>query len=123
MKKSTIIKIDIKGFNKMAQAEDPKATSDYISTYYQDIHSIISDHGWRFIKGIGDCVLISANSNTENINKLYEELSKKYNISICYRQCSYVDKQISIGQYSCLDVFGKDINNLFLCDSLTKTLS
>ncbi len=106
----------------MAQAEDPEETSDYISNYYQAIYSTISHHGWRFIKGIGDCVLISADSNTENINKLYEELSKKYSISLCYRQCSYAEKQISIGQYSCVDIFGKDINNLFLCDSLTKNL-
>ena len=122
MKESTIIKVDIKGFNNRAQTEASEETANYILNYYQTIQDIISQHGWRFIKGMGDCVLISADSNTENITKLYEELSKEYSIYLCYRQCRFAEKQISVGQYSCLDIFGKDINNLFLCDSLTKTL-
>lgn len=124
MPESVIIKIDIMGFNKKAQAENPEDTSEYIYEYYQRIENAISKYDWRFIKGMGDCVLISScNDSSDHIAEFYEEISKVYNIALCYRLCRYVEKEIKIGDYSCTDVFGKDVNNLFLCDHLTTKLA
>lgn len=38
------------------------------------------------------------------------------------RACNFVGKEFKIGRYSCLDIIGKDINNLFLNDIATTKL-
>ena len=119
MKKSTIIKLDIQGFNKQAQNESPDSTADYILEYYESIQKFVLQYNWTFIKGIGDCVLISAETNLDCIEQFFNELSKKYQVVCHYRVCEYAQKNIKFGSYQCSDVFGKDINNLFLNDHLT----
>lgn len=121
MQKATIVDIDILGSNKQNQTESPRETADYFLIYYQETNSIISQYNWRIIKTLGDTILILAGQNTEieNIQSLYDKISDKYNIRMKYRLCEYIEEQINFDQYSCLDVFGKDINNLFLNDEHT----
>lgn len=121
MQKATIVEIDILGSNKQNQTESPRETADYFLIYYQETNSIISQYNWRIIKTLGDTILILAGQDTEieNIQSLYDKISDKYNIRLKYRLCEYIEEPINFDQYSCLDVFGKDINNLFLKDEHT----
>ena len=113
--------MDISGFNKFSQSESPEKIADYIASYYKLIQSLVARYNWRFIKGIGDCVLISADLNVpmSRLKEFYETLSKEYAINVFFRKCEYYEQLVAIGDYSCLDIFGKDINNLFLGDSST----
>ena len=124
MQKATIIEVDILGSNKQNQTESPRETAEYFLNYYQEANSIITQYNWRIIKTLGDTVLISAgqDSEIENIQSLYDKLSKKYNIRLKYRTCEFIEEQINFNQYSCLDVFGKDINNLILNDEQTNRM-
>ncbi len=121
---STIIKIDIYGFNKRAQAENPAATARYLAKYYELISDMVSRHGWRFVKSMGDCVLVAAHENTgaENIISFYEAISNRFDICLHYRECEFEEVEFAFEKYSCLDIIGKDINNLFLNDSSTIVL-
>ena len=118
---STIIKIDINGFNGRAQAENTAATAHYLTEYYELISNMVSRHGWRFVKAMGDCVLISADENagTENISLFYEAISSRFDVCLYYRECEFEEVEFTFGKYSCLDTIGKDVNNLFLNDSST----
>lgn len=120
-KESTIIKIDICGFNDVAQTTSPQETESYLRIYYDLVSDLISDHGWRLVKCIGDCVLISAeeNASKENIEILCEEVRDRFEISAHYRLCEFEETEFTIGEYKCLDVIGGDINNLFLEDAST----
>ena len=121
---STIIKIDINGFNKRTQAENPAVTAHYLANYYELISNMVSAYGWRFVKGMGDCVLISADENagTENISLFYEAISSRFDVCLYYRECKFEEVEFTFGKYSCLDTIGKDVNNLFLNDSSTIVL-
>jgi class 3 adenylate cyclase len=124
LKNSTIIIIEINGFNRRTQAENPAATVQYLAEYYELISGLVSRQGWRFVKSMGDCVLVAAheNSGTEDIVSLYEAISNRFDVSFRYRECEFEEVEFSFVQYSCLDAIGKDINNLFLNDSSTMVL-
>ena len=59
---------------------------------------------------MGNSILILAKINNTpiKIEKFHKEISEKYNVTSLYRKCDVV-----IDNYSCLDIFGEDINNLF----------
>lgn len=118
---STIIKIDINGFNKRAQAENPVATARYLAEYCELISDMVSRYGWRFVKAMGDCVLVSAdkNADTENISLFSEAIRSRFNVCLYYREWEFEEVGFTYGKYSCLDIIGKDVNNLFLNDSST----
>ncbi len=124
-KEATIIKIDINGFNSVAQAGSPQDTAIYLRSYYDRIYSVMSAHGWKIIKTIGDCVLVSAEENAaqEKISEIFKTLRTSFDISSCYRVCQFEEAEFSYDDYSCKDVIGKDINNLFMEDSSTVVLS
>ncbi len=121
MKSSIILKIYIRGFDKKTQDETPNVTVKYLEVYYQFIERHAAQFGWRFIKGMGDSVLVSAeNANSINNIELFSKaISKEYDLSIQYRACDFIEWDCNIGGYSCIDVVGKDINNLFRDDSET----
>ena len=121
MKKSIVITVDIMGFTKLSHSQSPEKTANYITSYYKLVQSLVARYNWRFVKGIGDCVLISADLNVpmSRLNEFYETLSKEYDVNVFFRKCEYCEQLVAIGDYSCLDIFGKDINNLFLDDPST----
>jgi hypothetical protein len=121
MKTATVIKIQIKGSSKQAQLESPEETANYLTTYYKSIIKNTSPLKWRFVKAMGDGVLITAeeNNSSDIINRIYKTISEKYNIELQYRICNFIEKKFKFNSYSCLDIIGKDINNLFLSDSAT----
>lgn len=51
--------------------------------------------------------------------KYCEEISEQFDIRAHYRFCDFEEAETSTDGYSCLDIFGKDINNLFLEDAST----
>ena len=121
---ATVLTIDLKGFNKRAQAEDACATAQYIMEYYRYIEGSVTSKGWRFVKGIGDCIMVVAKDEVESqlIQQFFEEASAKYPVSVLYRSCEFVEQQIEVEGYTCLDIIGKDICNLFLRDEKTTKL-
>ena len=77
MKKSIIITIDIKGFNKQTQLESSADTANYLTEYYEYIADLISPFKWRYVKSIGDCVLLSAenNNSADDIENLFKKVA------------------------------------------------
>ena len=124
LKNSTIIKIEINGFNRRTQTEYPAATVQYLAEYYELISGLVSRQRWRIVKSMGDCVLVAAHDNTgvEDIVSLYEAIDNRFDVSFHYRECEFEEVEFSFDQYSCLDTIGKDINNLFLNDASTIVL-
>lgn len=120
-RESTIIKIDINGFNKLAQEENPEDTARYLSAYYELAASAVAKFGWRFVKAIGDCILISTEGDAEpnKITAFYQIIQENFDVSLYYRPCEFEEIETKVGNYSCLDVIGKDINNLFLNDAFS----
>jgi hypothetical protein len=125
LKESTIIKFDINGFNAVAQSGSPQETASYLRSYYDHISASISGLGWKIVKTIGDCVLVSAEQNAtqENISVVCKELRNSFDISTYYRACHFEEAEYSYDDYSCKDVIGKDINNLFMEDNFTFSVS
>jgi hypothetical protein len=121
---ATVLTVDLKGFNKRAQAEDACATANFITEYYRYIDDLVTFRGWRFVKGMGDCIMVVAEGEVESklIRQFFEEIFEKYSVSVVYRLCEFVDLRVEIGGYTCLDIIGKDICNLFLRDESTTKL-
>ncbi|MDP6535703.1 MAG: adenylate/guanylate cyclase domain-containing protein [Gammaproteobacteria bacterium] len=121
LKTSTVIKIDIRGFDAVARQQTPTETADYLAEYYSLINDALSSHGWRFVKAIGDCVLISAEQNESEINirEFLDCIRTRFEVDLHYRNCHFEEMPFSYGSYSCLDTIGKDINKLFLQDTET----
>lgn len=124
-KESTLISVDILGSNVAAQLESSEKTAQYLCDYYDLVAEKISIYGWRIVKTMGDCVLISAESNAtvDNINALFGALKSDYDIRLCHRECVFEELEVSFEKYSCVDIFGKEVNNLFMKDALTMRLS
>ena len=124
MQTSIIAKIDIRRSDQQVQTETPEQTIEFLDCYYQKVHDAISSFGWRLIKTMGDCIFFSAEKNVkpESFAEVFEKVSAIYDITLCYRSCTYVEREIIFGDYHCLDVFGKDINRLFRTDELTVKL-
>ena len=119
-KQSTIIKIDIRDFNEHTQPLSAEQTADFLETYYAFVIDAITKYKWRIVKTMGDGLLISVEGKeSSRIKDFYEVLRREYNASCQYRLCDYEERVISIGEFQCRDVFGKDINNLFLHDEET----
>ena len=74
---------------------------------------------------MGDSVLISSeiNNTPKDIEQLHKSILREYIVSLFYRECDVIEKKVIINNYSCLDIFGHNINNLFLNDFLTIKLS
>ena len=123
-KHSTLIKIDINGFNKIAQSMPPLETMHYLRGYYEDVFKEASELGWKFVKTIGDCVLLSAEESAshEDICALHDSIRRRFDINTNYRVCEFEESRFVFGDYSCTDTIGEDINNLFLGDSATVML-
>jgi class 3 adenylate cyclase len=117
----TIVKVDINGFAKETKNKSPNETAEYLGSFYQYIAKNVHRNGWNFVKAMGDCILISIPQkvSSESVEKFYSDIKDKYNVSIQYRMCTFAIKQIEIGNYKCTDIFGDDINNLFLADKET----
>ena len=49
-------------------------------------------------------------------------MEKKYNVTLFNRKCDFAEKEIIINNNFCFDVFGKDINRMFLNDVSTNKL-
>ena len=94
MKKATIIKIDINGFINAVQSDYPQDMADFLSNYYQSVWEWANRLDWRFIKSLGDCVLLSAetNNSAENIEQFFEDISNKYNVTLHYRNAALQKK-------------------------------
>ncbi|NKB33720.1 MAG: hypothetical protein GKR91_11535 [Pseudomonadales bacterium] len=124
-KKTIIIKFDINGFNKKAQSSSVQKTAEFLSEYYELIAAESANLNWRFIKTIGDCVLVSADENNshEVINRVHKNIQNVFSINTCYRECEYEELNTTFGDYSCRDTIGKDINGLFLGDENTVSIS
>lgn len=119
-KHSTIIKVDIRDFNEQTQPLSAEQTADFLETYYAFVVDAIAKYKWRMVKTMGDGLLISVEGkDSSRIRDFYDVLRREYNASCQYRHCEYEEREISIGEFKCLDVFGKDINNLFLHDEET----
>ena len=105
----------------MARQQTPTETADYLAEYYSLINDALSSHGWRLVKAIGDCVLISAEQNESeiNIHEFLDCIRTCFEVDLRYRICRYEEIPFSYGSYSCLDTIGKDINKLFLQDAET----
>ena len=73
---------------------------------------------------MGNSMLISAELNNilVDLEQFYKAIGKKYNVTLFNRKCDFVEKEIIIINYFCFDVFGKDINRLFLNDVSTNKL-
>ena len=123
-KHSTIIKIDINGFNKIAQSMSPHETMLYLRRYYELVFSAASELGWKFVKTLGDCVLLSAEEDTphDKISAFHDSILGRFDINTNYRLCEFEESRFVLGDYCCTDTIGKDINNLFLGDSATVML-
>ncbi len=124
-KESTIIKVDIDGYNAVAQSNAPEDTADYLLQYYDAVFALCKENGWEIIKTMGDCVLITAPDNAipETVNSFCNKLGSAYSVNVHYRKCSFEEIDVAYSNFACRDVFGKDINNLFMEDSLTQLAS
>ena len=124
MKASIIIIVDIKDFSNILKLGCSEDIAHYLSTYYNCIENNLIPLCWKIVKTMGDVVLISAEiNNTEKDLKLFHKtISEKYNVTLKYRKCEIIEKDVVFDNYSCLDIFGHDINNLFLNDHLTKKM-
>lgn len=117
----TIIKVDINGFSKTAEMSTAGELADYLQAYYQRACDLGQGHGWTFIKTIGDCVLFSAELQ-DAVAVFYNDLSKDYDVSLDYRDCDCAERVLSFDDYQCNDIFGPDINLLFMSDQRTRHL-
>ena len=72
------------GFTKLSHSQSPEKTANYITSYYKLVQSLVARYNWRFVIGIGDCVLISADLNVpmSRLNEFYETLSKEYDVNV-----------------------------------------
>jgi len=120
-KNSTIIKVDITKFNSLAQSTESSETANYLRRYYELLFKLSTGNGWEIIKTIGDCVLITApdNGSAEIVEDFCANIRSEFDVTVHYRKCSFEEVEFSYNDYSCKDVIGKDINNLFMEDSST----
>lgn len=119
MKKATIIKIDLRGFQSKASGEEVGDTANYLKQYYHAVAKLIRKPSWRLIKTMGDCVLIEAEKNLSFLSVVYQDLRAEFDIVMDYRICEYETFTVGIGDYACEDVAGKDIGCLFRNDDQT----
>jgi hypothetical protein len=120
---ATIIKIDLVDFNDTIQQMSPAESVAYLDKYYALVNETAGKFGWRIIKTMGDCVMLSAESkDSARVKSFFEKIQPEYRVSCQYRDCEYEESSLKYGDFQCLDVFGKDINNLFLHDKETGLL-
>lgn len=120
---STIIKIDMVDFNDVTQKMSAPEASEYLLKYYALVESHATKFGWRIIKTMGDCVMLSAESkDSGRVKSFFDKIQPEYRVSCQYRDCEYEETVLKFGAFQCTDVFGKDINNLFLHDEETSLL-
>jgi len=105
----------------MAEGQTGEGIGDYLVGYYDFIGSKLVDRDGRLIKTIGDCVLVELDRGTslDQIMDLYREIKEAYEIGMSYRMCRYVERRLQYGDYSVRDVFGSDVNGLFMRDEET----
>jgi hypothetical protein len=122
--KTTLLNIDIQGFNKQAQHQSEDEIRDYLVGYYEAVEQECVKYKWQIIKTMGDCVFVNSESKLTSetslhLKYLFEILKPNYPILIRYRECEIERASINLGAFFCNDVFGKDVNNLFLNDEFT----
>ena len=122
--KATLLNISIQGFNKQAQHQSDLEIRDYLVGYYEAVEQECVKYKWQIIKTMGDCVFVNSESKLTSetslhLKYLYEILKLNYPILIRYRECEIERASINLGGFCCNDVFGKDVNNLFLNDDFT----
>jgi len=123
MTKGTIVKIDINGFTKLIKGKTLNETAEFMVSFYRYVAKHIHSD-WNFVKTIGDCVLISIPKEVadESIEQFHSTIKDKYDVSTQYRKCRFVIETVQIGSYKCTDIFGYDINRLFMSDAETKRI-
>lgn len=124
IKHAIIIKFDIKGFAEQSKPATPAELAQYLRNFYERVSAECAKRQWRLVKTIGDCVLVVAehNHSVPEITTAHEIIDSEFGINTSYRECEFEETQISLDGYSCLDMVGNDINNLFLEDKQTVTL-
>ncbi len=124
MENRTVISVDINNFSEAVDGKDCVETAQYLSTFYKFVGDEVVQNLWRVVKTKGDSILITAPENitNESVTVFHNNISKSYQVTTRYRSCDVIDKEIKIGNYCCLDIFGSDIDQLFLGDDKTTTL-
>ena len=122
--KTTLLNIKIQGFNKQAQHQSDLEIREYLVGYYEAVEQECVKYKWQIVKTMGDCVFVNSESKLTketslNLKNMFEKLKLNYPMLIRYRECEIERASINIGRFCCNDVFGKDVNNLFLNDEYT----
>lgn len=123
MAAATLATIDIRGFAEHVAGKSP----DQVASYLQEFYALVFRHanllGFEIVKCMGDAVLLKAPESADKLRNLYTEVAARYPVELAYRSCEYAPATIRLGEYSCHDVFGHDVNALFGKDEATTVLS
>lgn len=119
-----VLTIDIKGFHRRAQFLTPAETAQYLVGFYRYVLAMLPTPDWRLVKTMGDCVVVVAATNAAHsqIQALHSAVSQRYPVTTHARLCHYAETPVRIGAYTCQDIFGQDLNQLFLHDAATTRL-
>ena len=123
---TVLLNIDIKGFVQLSAGKTTTETANLLDSFYQTAAAAMPA-SFRIVKATGDSLLVAievglAEGIEAEIRELKSTLDKSNQVRISYRPCSVAVKEIQIGDYNCLDVFGTDVNGLFLNDEKTTVL-
>jgi class 3 adenylate cyclase len=122
MADGVVIAIDIKGFARESKGKDSDELAAYLSAFYSLVAERSSTNDWAFVKTMGDCVLLTAPTGTshEDIERFHNQVAEQYPVKTTSRVCAYTVRDICVGNYKCNDIFGHDINKLFMADAETQ---
>lgn len=119
----TVISVDLNNCQEI-HGEDPLISSKSLTSFYLFTSEEAVNKGWRVVKTNGDSLLIATSEPVDKnqIQNFHNRVSTSYKIRTTYRNCRYMEQEIKIGDYCCKDIFGNDINQLFIVDDITTVL-
>ena len=122
-----IVRIDIRGFAKDCASRSDDEVARTLQQFYARVFEHADRLGFEIVKTMGDCVLLIAPGDGEAgdvaaIELLHAAVGAAFEINTAYRRCTFTRATIQHGDYACRDVFGRDINALFMNDGETVKL-
>jgi hypothetical protein len=69
--KTTLLNINIQGFNKQAQHQSNITIRDYLVGYYEAVEQECVKYKWQIIKTMGDCVFVNSESKLTSETSLH----------------------------------------------------
>ncbi|MBL7014072.1 MAG: hypothetical protein ISR83_06600 [Candidatus Marinimicrobia bacterium] len=119
--RTTLLNIDIKNFKRKSESLTHAEIKQRLLSFYKLIENELTSLPWEIVKTIGDAVLINCHSQLtdslkQQIDAFFTKMTENFDVTVLYRECEVENEKIKIRSYQCNDVFGKDVNNLFVQD-------